>query len=137
MRGALTDHGGLKKFSKSPRKHRTEMLQIRRTISKSSSSPRIEFHRVRDNFTLRSRLLAREIREGISSGAEFGGDPLLKPLSSLRQTVSDSLNGGMGRSLRRWDDESNKRANKSLKTFLLKVRGMYISRGGRRVQLRT
>lgn len=54
-----------------------------------------------------------------------------RALPSLRHTVSDSLNeDGMGCHLRRWDDESNKRANKSLKTFLLKLRGMYISGGG-------
>lgn len=114
------------------------MLQIRRVSKSSSSSSRIEFHRVRDNFTLRSRLLVWEIREGISSGAEFGEERSVVPkraLPSLRHTVSDSLNGdGMGCHLRRWDDESNKRANKSLKTFLLKLRGMYISGG---VQLRT
>lgn len=110
------------------------MLQIRRVSKSSSSSSRIEFHRVRDNFTLRSRLLVWEIREGISSGAEFGEERSVVPkraLPSLRHTVSDSLNGdGMGCHPRRWDDESNKRANKSLKTFLLKLRGMYISGGG-------
>lgn len=61
-----------------------------------------------------------------SSGAEFGGDPSSRNRLSPPDGIRQFKRWWDGTPPRRWD-ESNERANKSLKTFLLKVRGMCIS----------